>query len=330
MLTQMAYVRGEHGEARTRIEGARDRFLAAGQPWDAAEPEAMLAQMALAADDAEAAELYARAALEHAVPQPRGAQPAPDTTRPTAGSLLVEAISRQSGRHADLVGAALHAARLWDGVSEPDALNNRFIAARAYLAMKRYAEAAALYDELMPHVEVPYRGVAVAMTREQYGNCLTQLGEHRAAAAQYLAAATLLQNDLDNRAPYARLAWTAAESLQNAGRPDEALAAYRRAADLWEELDAPAARARCLRSAAWLLTWSGDGREPQWPEALDAMRAVLAELEAIPADGRDPRIGAEIKSTVDQLERMLSYAEAAKLADEADAGAEPAADTDEI
>jgi tetratricopeptide (TPR) repeat protein len=255
----------------------------------------------------------------------------PDTTRPSAASLLVEAISRQSGRYPDLVGAALHAARLWDGVSEPDALNNRFIAARAYLAMRRYAEAAALYEELMPHVEVPYRGVTVAMTREQYGNCLTQLGEHRAAAAQYLAAAALLQDDPDNRGPYARLAWTAAESLQNAGRPDEALAAYRRAADLWEELDAPAARARCLRSAAWLLTWSGDGREPHWSEALEAMRAVLAELEAIPAEGRDPRIGAEIKSTVDQLERIHTYAEAAKLSGAADpAGAETAADTDDV
>jgi tetratricopeptide (TPR) repeat protein len=330
MLTQMAYVRGEHEEARARIEGARDRFLAAGQPWDAAEPEAILAQMALAADDAQAAEEYARAALEHAVPQPRDAQAAPDTTRPGAASMLVEAISRQSGRHADLVGAALHAARLWDGVSEPDALNSRFIAARAYLAMKRYAEAAALFDELMPHVEVPYRGAGVAMTREQYGNCLTQLGEHRAAAAQFLAAAALLQDDPDNRVPYARLAWTAAESLQNAGRPDEALAAYRRTADLWKELDAPAARARCLRSAAWLLTWSGDGREPQWAEALGTMRAVLAELEAIPAEGRDPRIGAEIKNTLDQLEQMHSYAEAAKPADDADAeGAEPAADADE-
>lgn len=323
MLMQLAYFRGEREEARGRIEGARERFLAAGQPWDAAEPEAMLAQLALTADDAEGAERYARAALEHAVPQREPAGPAPagaasggpaqrDTTRPGAASLLVEAISRQPDRHADLVGAALYAARLWEGISEPDTLNNRFIAARAYLAMKRYAEAAALFEEVMPHVDVPYHGPYVAMTREQYGDCLTQLGEHREAAAQYLAAAAILQDDRDNRGAHARLAWTAAESLQNAGRPDEALAAYRRAADLWRELDSPVARARCLRSAAWLLTWSDEDREPRWPEAADTMRAVLAELESIPEGGREPAVSREIESTVDQLDRLLAYAKEAE------------------
>ncbi|HEU5333694.1 MAG TPA: hypothetical protein VFU73_13030 [Actinocrinis sp.] len=328
MLMQLAYFRGDREEARARIEDAREQFLAAGQPWDAAEPETMLAQIALAADDAETAERYARAALEHIVPERRipatttttttgqADDAQADTARPGAASLLVEAISRQPGRHADLVGAALHAARLWDGISEPDALNNRFIAARAYLAMERYAEAAALFDELMPHVDVPYYGPFAAMTREQYGDCLTHLGEHREAAAQYLAAAALLQDDPDNQGAHARLAWTAAEALQNAGRPDDALAAYRRAADLWRELDSPAARARCLRSAAWLLTWSDEDQEPRWPEAVGTMRAVLAELEAIPEDGRDPAISQEIDSTIDQLERLLAYAKEAETPDE--------------
>ena len=329
MLMQLAYFRGDREEARARIEGARERFLAAGQPWDAAEPETMLAQIALAADDAVTAEQYARAALEHVVPERRAVPPGqadltgqagddaqPDTARPGAASLLVEAISRQPDRHADLVGAALYAARLWDGISEPDALNNRFIAARAYLAMERYAEAAALFDELMPHVDVPYYGPFVAMTREQYGDCLTHLGEHREAAAQYLAAAALVQDDPDNRPAHARLAWTAAESLQNAGRPEDALAAYRRAADLWRELDAPAARARCLRSAAWLLTWSDDDREPRWAEAVDTMRAVLAELESVPEDGRVPAVAQEIDSTIDQLDRLLAYAKEAESPDE--------------
>jgi len=324
MLMQLAYFRGDREEARERIEGARERFLAAGQPWDAAEPETLLAQTALAADDAEAAERYARAALEHMVPERRTAAAGqtddaqPDTARPGAASLLVEAISRQPGRNSDLVGAALHAARLWDGISEPDALNNRFIAARAYLAMERYAEAAALFDELMPHVDVPYYGPFVAMTREQYGDCLTHLGEHREAAAQYLAAAALLQDDPDNQRAHARLAWTAAESLQNAGRPHDALAAYRRAADLWRELESPAARARCLRSAAWLLTWSDDEQEPRWSEAVDTMRAVLAELESIPGDGRDPAVDQEIDNTVDQLDRLLAYAKEAETPDAAE------------
>jgi tetratricopeptide (TPR) repeat protein len=282
----------------------------------------LLARIALAADDAETAERYARAALEHALPERRvlaagqADDGRPDAARPEAASLLVEALSRQPGRHADMVGAALYAARLWDGISEPDALNNRFIAARAYLAMGRHAEAAALFDELMPHVDVPYYGPFAAMTREQYGDCLSQLGEHREAATQYLAAAALLQDDPDNQVAHARLAWTAAESLQNAGRPQDALAAYHRAADLWRELDSPAARARCLRSAAWLLTWSDDDVEPRWSEAADTMRAVLGELESIPEGDRDPAIADEIDSTIDQLDRLLEYAKEAETPDE--------------
>jgi tetratricopeptide (TPR) repeat protein len=314
MLMRLAFYRGEPDEARFRLEGARERFLAAGQPWDAAEPELMLAELSLAAGDPAAAERFARACLEHVVPRllRSGAPDELDTSRPGAASLVVSAISRQPDRDADLVGAALYAARLWDGLSEPDALNNRFIAARAYLAMERYAEAAALFEELMPRVEVPYYGPVIAMTREQYGDCLSHLGEHREAATQYLEAASLIRDDPENQGAHARLAWTAAEALQNAGLPDESLAAYRRAADLWRGLDAPAARARCLRSAAWLLTWSDDEREPQWDEAVKTMRQALAELEAFPLDGRAEQIDEEIASTVDQLERLRAYADVAQ------------------
>jgi hypothetical protein len=306
MLAQLAFRRDDRAEARVRLELSRDCALRAEQPWDAVEPAEMLAQLALQEGDAPAAEGHARDALTH------GGDLLDRKAQARLYSLLTETLWRQPERRLDVVDAALRAAELWEGTSEPDTLHNRFIAARAYAQLKRHGEAAALFDELMPRVQVPYDEAGIAITREQYADCLTQLGEHRRAAEQYLAAATLVQNDPRNQLPHARLAWSAAQALQSAGLTAEALPAYRRAADLWGELGNLAARARCLRSAAWLIGWSkpegeeADDEAPaRWGEALAAMQSVLAELTAIPAKGRPEPIAAEIEHTNDQLRQML-------------------------
>ncbi|MGH6657789.1 MAG: hypothetical protein ACRDVE_21585 [Actinocrinis sp.] len=303
MLAQLAFMRDDPDEARDHLEASHERYLAGGQPWDAAEPESVLAQMALRAHDPAAAELYARASIRNAG----------DTVRPEAaaqlGSLLVEAIAQQRDRQLDLVDAALRAAERWDGLSEPDTLHNRFVAARAYLELKRYAEAAALFDELMPRVHVPYDNGGIAMTREQYGDCLSELGEHRKAAEQYLQAAAIVQDDPQNQGPHARLAWSAAQALQNAGQGEDALPAFQRAAELWGTLGNVIARARCLRSAAWLIGWLGSngGTEQSpaaWTAAVDAMLAVAEELRAIPQERRDEAVEAESANTEHQLSEL--------------------------
>lgn len=312
MLAQLAFRRGDPAEAGARLEASRDAALLAEQPWDAVEPTELLAQLALQEGDPRAAESHAYGALAH------GGDLLDRAVRARLYSLLTEALWRQPERRLQVVDAALRAGELWEGTSEPDSLHNRFIAARAYAGLKRYGEAAALFDELMPRVHVPYDGAGIAMTREQYADCLTQLGEHRRAAEQYLAAATLVQEDPHNRLPHARLAWSAAQALQSAGLTAEALPAYRRAADLWGEVGNLPARARCLRSAAWLIGWakSDDGDEntgadadddapARWTEALTAMRAVLAELTALPQKERSEPIAEEIGHTNDQLRQML-------------------------
>ena len=317
MLAQLAFRRGDHAEAGAHLAASRDAAVLAGQPWDAVEPAETLAQLALQQDDTSAAENHARDALAH------GGDLLDRTARARLYALLTEALWRQPERRLDVVDAALRAGELWEGASEPDSLHNRFIAARAYAALKRHGEAAALFDELMPRVHVPYDGAGIAMTREQYADCLTQLGEHRRAAEQYLAAATLVQDDPRNRLPHARLAWSAAQALQSAGLTAEALPAYRRAADLWGELGNVPARARCLRSAAWLIGWAkpegsggaetededdhaDDDAPARWTEALAAMQAVLAELTAVPQEDRAEPVEAEIGHTNDQLRQMLS------------------------
>ena len=295
MLAQLAFFHQQPADAAAHLEASRDGFLAAGQTWDAAEPEGVLAQLAMQAGDTAAAERLTRDALAH------GADAISPHERARLGSLLVEVLSRQRERQLDLVDAALRAAEMWEGLSEPDTLHNRFIAAGAYASIDRYGEAAALFDELMPRVHVPYDGPGIAMRREQYGDCLTQLGEYRKAAEQYVAAAALVQDDPNNRVAHARVAWSAAQALQSAGLFGEALPAYRRVAELWGELGNTPARVRCLRSVAWIVGW-----ESSWTEALGQMRAVLAELRAVPENRRSDAIEAEIGYTADQIDQMLA------------------------
>ena len=318
MLAQLAFFQQQPAEAAAHLEASRDGFLAAGQTWDAAEPESVLAQVAMQAGDTATAERLTRDALAH------GGDVISPQERARFGSLLVEVLSRQRERQLDLVDAALRAAELWEGLSEPDTLHNRFIAAGAYASLDRYGEAAALFDELMPRVHVPYDGPGIAMRREQYGDCLTQLAEYRKAAEQYVAAAALVQDDQNNRVAHARVAWSAAQALQSAGMFGEALPAYRRVAELWGELGNTPARVRCLRSAAWIVGW-----ESSWTEALKLMRAVLAELKSVPESQRSDAIQAEIGYTADQVDQMLANlhdAEADDAPETDDAAGHPADD----
>jgi tetratricopeptide (TPR) repeat protein len=322
MLAQFDFAAERLDRAAVRLTDAAELFLAGRRPWAAAEALGLLGQLHLRQGLPDVAEQQAQAALEH------GADLIPAELLAQLSSLLVEAMIRQDGRDADLVDAALRAAGAWAPISEPDALHNRFTAARAYLALKQYGEAAALFEEFMPHVAVPYEAIGIAQTREQFATCLSELGEHRQAAEQLLAAARLVQNDPENQRAHARLAWTAAQALERAGQPDTALPAFRRAADLWRTLGAPVPRARCLRSAAWLLAWINtadqDG-EPDWPTSITAMRDVLTELTEIPADQRNDLIAAEVENTKQQLTQMLEYQ--ARTSDETDPQ-EPVPDPD--
>jgi tetratricopeptide (TPR) repeat protein len=307
MLVQLCFQLDDPDAARAHLSSALTCYVDAGQPWYAVNPAAMLAQLALQDGDAKAAEDLASRAIEYGgglVERERAAH---------LSSLLVETISRQEGRELDLVTAALTAATRWDGLSEPDTLHNTFTAARAYYFADRPAEAAALFEEAMPRVEIPYDSHGIATTRRQYGDSLNAIGRPREAAEQYLEAARLLQDDPDNRVPHAQLAWSAAEALRDAGQGDEALAAYQRAARLWSELGEVTPRVRCLRSAAWLLyakddgATEGDGGTPDATErpGVVAMRAVLAELESLAQGTPSEEVVAELAETRRQLDSML-------------------------
>lgn len=245
--------------------------------------------------------LGVRAALPRPVPSSEPpSMPEQSTDTAEAATVLVEELAGQPERAGDLVEAALNAAAAWEGVSEPDRLRCICTAARAYHGLERHGEAAALFAEVASELDALYEPAVVSMTREQYGESLQETDRYREAAEQYLMAAQLVQHDPDHRHAHASLAWRAASALESCGENAAAIAAYRRAAELWAEFDAVRPRARCLRSLAWLLFYDEDT-----DAAVETMRAVLNELEAL-AETESDEVTPELEVTRRQLEVMLA------------------------
>ena len=300
LLARIALIQGDPDSAARHLQTAREAYLAARQPWFAAETESMLAQLALGHDDALAAESFAREALLH------GTDLAPEQGA-LISSLLVEALTRQADKALDVADAALSAAARWAGISETDSVRSVCRAARAYASLNRHGEAAALFAAAMPRIAEADDPVAVAMTGQQYGRSLSALGRHDEAAAQFLHAAQAVAGDEEHRPAQASLAAAAAESLQRAGQAAAALPAFRRAAELFGSLGDVVNRVRCLRSAAWVVFYA----EPEPgslgpPAGVAAMSAVFTELEPLAAADAAPEFAAELAHTRTQLTEMLS------------------------
>jgi hypothetical protein len=213
LLAQLAVRRDHPEQARTHLQAARRLYADAGEPWYAARAESLLAQYALAAGDATAAEELAREALDH------GGTLLPPAQAAGLRSLLADALGEQPGRETEVVDAALTAAAQWDGRSERDTVHQTFQAARAYGRIGRHEEAASLFAEAMPGIEVPYEPALIAMTHDQYGQSLQAVGRDREAAGQFHRAAELYAGlgDVVHRVHCLRLAaWleSSAESMR--------------------------------------------------------------------------------------------------------------------
>jgi tetratricopeptide (TPR) repeat protein len=301
LLLQVALWRQDRPGLMAAAAGARDAYLASGEPWHAARPTAMLAELTMGDGDPQAAERLVREAVRD------GAAVLDRREMAQLSSLITEAIARQPGREADFADAALTAAARWDGISAPDTLHNTFNAARAYQRLGRHGDAAALFAQAIPEVDVPYDARTVAMTREQYGHSLEAIGRHREAAEQFLEAARLIADDQESRAAHADVAGLAAEALQRSGQFAEARAVFLRTAELFGALGDTVRRVRCLRSAAWL---DGAPAPDQPPGAerprVSAMRSVLAELECATAAADSEDLTVELEATGKQLDAMLA------------------------
>ena len=294
LLSQAAFWRGDQDVAVRHLTAARESFLAAATPWAAVQAEASLAELALRAGDAQGAQAYARDALGHAIdPPPRQAA--------MLASLRAEALSRIPDKTAEFADACLTAAASWDGISEPDTLHNTFNAARAYARLGRHAEAATLFAEAMPKVDVPYDQAGIAQTRVDYARSLRAIERHKEAAEQFLEGARLVAGDPAKAEAHAFVAADAARELDQSGQDAEAIAAFQRAAELFGGIGNIVGQVRCQRSAAWVQFRTGDDG---MRSGVATMRSVLGELEALIHDGA-AELAAERHNTVEQLDRML-------------------------
>jgi tetratricopeptide (TPR) repeat protein len=310
LLSRAAFWRGDQDAAARHLTAARESFHAAATPWAAVQAEAGLAELALMAGDPQQAESCARDALAHAI-DPPASQAA------MLASLRAEALSRIPERAAEFADACLTAAARWDGISEPDVLHNTFNAARAYARLGRHAEAAALFAEAMPKVNVPYDQAGITQTRIDYARSLRAIERHQEAAEQFLEAARLIADDPAGAETHAFVAADAARELQESGQDAAALAAFSRAAELFRAVGNTVARVRCQRSAAWVQFALGDeGRR----SGITTMRSVLGELESLTEGGSaaaapasasasaSAELAVERENTVKQLDRMLTMA----------------------
>jgi tetratricopeptide (TPR) repeat protein len=267
LSAQLALAAGGHDEAQAHLERSRDTYLAAGTPWEAAVPLAILAELALNHGQAAVAEEHARSAVRHG-----GTLLEPEQ----AGRLsrvLAEACWRQGGRDEEVVDEALFAAQ-------------------------RLAEAAALIETALPDMEQYADEYELVHARHRYGTCLAELGEHRQAAQVLLGAATVAQGWPEQDA-HASLAHDAGTALADAGLDDEAQRTLQRAADLWQGLGQVGRHVRALRARAWVLARAD---EPDKEGALALMEASSTALEAASPDAE---INYERHETLLQTAQLL-------------------------
>jgi tetratricopeptide (TPR) repeat protein len=299
MLGELALHAGDAEAGAELLARAAEEYVAAGLPWFAVEYEARLVQVARQLGDAETAQRAARAALEHGreLLEPVG-----------QAQLHLQAAEALGGseRFTEAAEHALEAAHWADEAGEGPTLGAwaRHQLGGFLLQQGRFAEAAEVLESALPDLTGETHGDgAIVQTQWWLGDCLTELGEHRAAAERWLQAAEIARHWPEQR-DHAMLAHLAAEALGQADLPTEAERAYARAADLWRELGNTHGLVRALRAGAWLAVRDEAG--------LDTARELMAEAaracqNASPEDdGARDRLVVELAHTYRQFGELIA------------------------
>ncbi|MES5817300.1 tetratricopeptide repeat protein [Streptomyces sp. RG80] len=313
MLAELAADAGEPAVAAELLGQAAAGFMDAGLPWFAVEHEARLAQLAHHLGDAEGTERALRAALEHGGPylEPVG--------RAQLHLQLAEVLGGR-GLPEEAAEHALEAAHWADEAGAGRTLGAwaRHMLGGLLLRQGRWAEAAEVLESALPDLSAETHGDgAVVQALWWLGDCLGELGEHRAAAERQLRAAELAKLWPEQH-DHATLAHLAGESLGNAGLSAEADQAYARAGDLWLSLGNVHGLVRSLRARAWLALRAEDGQGDA-RELMDrAVRACEEALGAGPSDEEARlRLVAELGHTHRQFGDLLARSAAEDADDDA-------------
>ncbi|WP_060177183.1 hypothetical protein [Streptomyces sp. IMTB 1903] len=311
MSGRVTLAQGDPERALALLATSAARAVTAGRPWQAVDPLVLRAGVLMSLDRTEEAEQAARSALEHA---------AELTDAEAQGAVrltLADILLRRGGTAAEAAEHALTAAHWFDraGLGTDGGAQARLLLARAYANDERTVEAAEVLQSTLPDLLEHGDGQTV-FVREFLGDLLRRLGELRPATEQYLLAAEVAKGWEDPR-PQASLAQLAADTLDDAGLAEEAVAAYERALELHRRTGAdPVAEVRVLRSLAWLGL-----REEITATAVDLARGRMGEAAAVleaalAADPGAPALRSELAQTWHQLAQVLDrYVATAREAD---------------
>ncbi|AMW13091.1 hypothetical protein A4E84_28525 [Streptomyces qaidamensis] len=301
MLGELAGLAGDLESAAELFARGAAEFVAAGLPWFAVEYEARLASLAHHLGDMAEAERALRAALEHG-----GAQlEAPG--RAQLHLQLAEVVGGR-GEAAEAARHALEAAHWADEAGESATLGAwaRQQLGGFLLRQGRWAEAAEVLESALPDLTAETHGDgAVVQTQWWLGDCLSELGEHRAAAERRLQAAEIARHWPEQH-DHATLAHLAGESLGQAGLAAEADQAYARAGGLWRELGNTHGLIRSLRARAWLALRAQDGLGEARDLMADAVRECEAAREAATDEESRQQLVAELGHTHQQFGDLLA------------------------
>ncbi|MFJ7179922.1 tetratricopeptide repeat protein [Streptomyces massasporeus] len=301
MLGELAGLAGDLETAAELFARGAAAFVAAGLPWFAVEYEARLASLAHHLGDVAGAERALRAALEHG-----GAQ----LEAPGRAQLHLQLAEVVGGRGGAVEAAehALEAAHWADEAGESATLGAwaRQQLGGFLLRQGRWAEAAEVLEAALPDLTAETHGDgAVVQTQWWLGDCLSELGEHRAAAERRLQAAEIARHWPEQH-DHATLAHLAGESLGQAGLAAEADQAYARAGDLWRSLGNTHGLIRSLRARAWLALRAEDGLDEARGLMAEAVRECEAAREAAPDEESRQQLVSELGHTHGQFGSLLT------------------------
>ncbi|MFJ8008017.1 tetratricopeptide repeat protein [Streptomyces fagopyri] len=317
MLGELAARSGDPEGAAELLGGAAEAYVAAGLPSFAVEYESQLVDIARRLGDAAGAERAARAALEHGG----------SALEPMGQAQLHLQLAEVLGDTEQFTAAAEHAleAAHWaDEAGQGPTLGAwaRHQLGGFLLRQGRWAEAAEILESALPDLTGDMHGDgAIVQTRWWLGDCLTELGEHRAAAENWLRAADIARHWPEER-DHAMLAHLAAEALGRAGLPAESEQAYARAGDLWRKLGNPHALVRSLRARAWASLRTGAGldraRELMASAVRECEEAVRTVSEA--GDERDPQVPLRLVAELGHTHRQFGDLVARSVTDDTQEG----------
>ncbi|MFE2066865.1 tetratricopeptide repeat protein [Streptomyces sp. NPDC059467] len=301
MLAELAELAGDGERAGELFRQATAQFVGAELPWFAVEYEVRVAALAHAQGDMAEAERALRAALEHGGPYVEA------VGRAQLHLQLAEVLGGR-GAAEEAAEHALEAAHWADEAGESSTLGAwaRHQLGGFLLRLGRFAEAAEVLESALADLSAETHGDgAVVQTQWWLGDCLSELGEHHAAAERRLQAAEIARHWPEQH-DHATLAHLAAESLGNAGLPVEADRAYTRAGELWRAMGNVHFLVRSLRARAWLALRTEEGLEGARKLMADAVRECESALEVVDDPAGAERLAGELGHTRRQFGDLLA------------------------